>query len=342
MRRTTAGSGARRTVIAAGLVVVAATASACSVGVRESTGGGGDGDGQIRVAVVPKAIGFNFWEQVRLGAECAGSKQKNVEVNWDGVNDESDVSGQQSLLQDKLAQGTDALVYAATDAKALSNVTQTALGQGTTVVNMDSGTEPQPPEVPVYATNNVEAAEKGTDLLAEQLGGKGKVAFIEFQPGTSTNETRAEGFKRGMAKNPGLQLVAQQSSNSDYNTALQVTQDILTANPDLNGIYAANEPSVLGAAAAVRQAGKAGKVKIIGWDTSDEQVAALREGVISGLIAQNPFKMGFASVQAAVAKVSGKQGSPETDTGSMVITKENIDSPETQKLLNPSCENPPE
>lgn len=342
MRKTTASSGLRA-LTAVGLVVVAASASACSVGVRESTGGGGADDGQINIDVVPKAIGFDFWEQVRLGAECAGSQQDNVEISWDGVNDESDVSGQQSLLQDKLAQGNnDALVYAATDAKALSAITDTALGQGTTVVNMDSGTEPQPPEVPVYATNNVAAAEQGTDLLAEQLGGQGKVAFIEFQPGTSTNETRAEGFEKSMARHPGMNLVARQSSNSDYNTALQVTQDILTANPDLNGIYAGNEPSALGAAAAVRQAGKAGQIKIVGWDTSDEQIEALREGVISGLIAQNPFKMGFTSVQAAVAKVSGEQASGETDTGSKVITQENIDTPEAQRLLNPSCENPPE
>jgi ribose transport system substrate-binding protein len=259
------------------------------------------------------------------------------------VTAESDVSGQQSLLQDMLSQGdVDGLVYAATDAKALADITNTAKQQGTTVVNMDSGTTPQPPDVPVFATNNVAAAEQGTDLLAQQLGDRGKVAFIEFQPGTSTNETRGEGFKRGMAKHPGLQLVAQQSSDSDYNTALQVTQDILTANPDLNGIYAANEPSVLGAAEAVRQSGKAGQVKIIGWDTSDGQIQALQDGVITGLIAQNPFKMGYASVETAIAKARGQQPAATTDTGSMMITKENLGSPEVQKLLNPDCANPPQ
>ncbi|MGI6781283.1 MAG: substrate-binding domain-containing protein, partial [Acholeplasmataceae bacterium] len=158
-----------------------------------------------------------------------------------------------------------------------------------------------------------------------------------------TNETRAEGFRKGMAKHPGLQLVAQQSSDSDFNKALQVTQDILTANPDLNGIYAGNEPSVLGAAEAVRQAGKAGQIKIIGWDTSEGEVQALREGVITGLIAQNPFKMGYEAVNAAVGKIRGSANGPDanTDTGAALITKENLDSPEIQKLLNPSCANPP-
>ncbi|GAA3361254.1 sugar ABC transporter substrate-binding protein [Saccharopolyspora gregorii] len=316
--------------------------AACGLEIRRPTGTNAQQGGTIRLAVIPKAIGFDFWEQVRVGAECAATKHPNVNVHWDGVTSEDDVSGQQSLLQDSLAQGVQGLVFAATDAKALAEVTKSAREQGTTVVNMDSGTSPQPPEVPVFATDNVAAAEEGTQLLADQLGGRGEVAFIEFLPGTSTNETRAEGFERGLAKNPGLRLVARQSSNSDYNTALQVTQDILTANPGLNGIYAGNEPSVLGAAEAVRQAGKQGQIKIIGWDTSEGQIESLRDGVITGLIAQNPFKMGFASVNSAIEQIRGEQrGAPETNTGSSVVTKENLGTPEIQKLLNPSCADPP-
>lgn len=314
----------------------------CAVQVRQPTGGGAAQGGPIRLAVVPKAIGFDFWEQVRVGAECAGTHSPGVNVHWDGVTSEEDVSGQQRLLQDMLAQRVNGLVYAATDAKALSQVTNQAVQQGITVVNMDSGTTPQPPSVPVFATDNVAAAEQGTDVLAQQLGDHGNIAYIEFQPGTSTNETRGEGFKRGLAKHPGLKLVAQQSSHSDYNTALQVTQDILTAHPDLDGIYAGNEPSVLGAAEAVRQAGKAGKIKIFGWDTSKGEIAALRQGVITGLIAQNPFKMGYSAVSAAVAKIRGNNQPPTgTDTGAKVVTKDNINDPEIQKLLNPSCANPP-
>ncbi|MBA8825736.1 ribose transport system substrate-binding protein [Saccharopolyspora lacisalsi] len=317
--------------------------SGCTVKIREPNGGGGASDGTIRLAAVPKAIGFSFWEQVRLGAECAASRHENINFYWNGVTSESDVSGQQSLLQNLLAQGVDGLVYAATDAKALSEVTKTALAQNTTVANIDSGTTPQPPQVPVFATNNVAAAERGTDFLARELGGRGEVALIEFQPGTSTNETRVEGFKRGMAKHPGLELVAQQSSDSSYNRALQVTQDILTANPGLDAIYAANEPSVLGAAEAVRQAGKAGEIEIVGWDTSEGQIEALRDGVVTGLIGQNPFKMGYASVDATIRKIrGGASGFHDTDTGSMLIHRGNLDAPEVQRLLNPSCADPPQ
>lgn len=318
-------------------------AAGCGAKVYQPNGGGAGDGGALRIAVVPKAIGFSFWEQVRLGAECAASKHDEVKLQWDGVTSESDVSGQQSLLQNLLAQSPDGLVYAATDAKALANVTRTALQNGTTVANIDSGTQPQPEQVPVFATDNVAAARNGTEFLAKELGGRGEVALIEFQPGASTNTTRVKGFQQGLEAHPGLKLVARQSSDSSYNRALQVTQDILTANPGLDGIYAANEPSALGAAEAVRQAGKAGEIVIVGWDTSEGEIQAVRDGVITGLIGQNPFKMGYASVTATIEKLRGDPSSfHDTDTGSMLITRENLDTPEVQKLLNPSCANPPQ
>src|SRR5829696_3837700 len=294
-------------LLAASLALVAAVA--CGAQVRESGGGGGQGGGEgkgenapVQLAVVPKAIGFDFWEQVRLGAECAAQRAEGeVDIQWDGVTAETDVNGQVNLLQNFIQQGVDGLVYAATDAKVLYQVTKSAKQQNVTVVNIDSGTEPQPNDVPVFATDNVAAAQKVPDLIAKELGeGGGKVAFIPFQQGTVTNEQREKGFKNGLKQHPELELVAEQSSQSDYNKALQVTEDILTANPNLDAIFAANEPGVLGAAEAVRQAGKAGDIVIIGWDASPEEIQGVEDGVISALVVQNPFRMGYDGTNAAV------------------------------------------
>lgn len=333
--------------MAAGLV--AGLAACGGAQVRGEGEGDGNGNGQlekktgpIELAVVPKAVGFDFWEQVRTGAECAASKHENVEIQWDGVSAETNVSGQVDLLTNFITQGVDGLVYAATDAKVLADVTKEARRSDLVVVNIDSGTDPQPSDVALFATDNVAAAEEAANLLADALGkGDHDIALIPFQPGTATNDQRLEGFQNGLDEHPNLNKVAEQSSQSDYNKGLRVTEDILTGNPGLDGIFAANEPGVLGAAEAVRQRGKAGEIKIIGWDAAPDELEAVRDGTVDALVVQNPFRMGFDGVNAAVAALrEGKQ--PEsTDTGVTFVTKQNIDSPEVQAVLKPSCDNPP-
>ncbi len=337
----------KRISTAAAVAALAITLAACGAEVRESGGGDGGGggqDGSVQLAVVPKAVGFDFWATVRSGAECAADTADGgeVEVQWDGVTQETDVTGQVNLLQNFVSQGVDGLVYAATDAQVLADVSQNALDQNLVVTNIDSGTDPQPDEVPVFATDNVAAAEDATEFLVEQLGDEGgEVAFIPFQPGTSTNDTRTEGFMNVLDENPQVELVATQSSESDYNTALQVTQDILTANPDLDAIYAANEPGVLGAAEAVRGAGLEDQVTIVGWDTAPDELDAVRDGVVSALVAQNPFRMGYDGANAAIEEIRTGEGVEGGDTGATLVTQDNIDDEEVQAVLNPSCDNPP-
>jgi ribose transport system substrate-binding protein len=263
-------------------------------------------------------------------------------MQWDGVTQQTDVNGQVNLLQNFITQGVDGIVYSPTNAKVLYNVTQQALDQGITVVNVDTRTDPQPPEVPVFATDNIEAARKVPDLLAEELGPDGgKIAFLPFQPGSSTNDARDKGFKDALEEHPELELVAEQSSQNDFNTALRVTQDILTANPDLDAIFAANESGTVGAAEAVRQAGKAGDIVIVGWDVSEEMLKGVKEGTISALVVQNPFRMGYDGVNAAIRMIREGVDVDSEDTGATIVTQENLEDPEIQGVLNPSCENPP-
>jgi ribose transport system substrate-binding protein len=167
------------------------------------------------------------------------------------------------------------------------------------------------------------------------------VALIEFQPGSQTNTERVEGFTDGLAQHDNLNLVGQQPSHSDVNEARRVTEDILTANSDLAGIFAANEPSVLGAAQAVDAAGKSGEIVIIGWDAAPDEIASLRSGQIAALVVQNPFRMGYFGVANMVEHL--REGTPleSADTGVTFLTTENIDTEEAQEVLEPSCDNPP-
>lgn len=349
-RSRTSGTGGayrRKTVLAAAVTALAFGASACggAVGVRDESGGGGtqNKSGPLTIGVVPKTLGFSFWNTVKKGAQCAAKKAEGeVTIDWTGTTTETDVSGQIDILRNLLTRQVDGLVYAATDAKALVQVSKEALNQGTPVANIDSGTDPRPKQVPLYATDNVAAAVKAADLMAKNLGsGQHQIAIVQFQAGTQTNTERVNGFKKGLKKHPNLELVDIQSSDSDVTQARRVTSDILTANPKLDGIFAANEPSVIGAVQAVKAAGKSGDITMIGWDAAEDEIEALKNGEISALVVQNPFKMGYLGVANMVDHIRNGTELESADTGVTLVTKENLQSEEVQKVLHPSCANPP-
>jgi ribose transport system substrate-binding protein len=324
------------------LLAASLAVTACGGGGGGPSGGAGASSAAgtpLAIAVVPKAVGFDYWTHVQDGAQCAASKLGNVSVEWNGVSAETDVSGQVNLINGYIDRGVNALIYAATDAQALVPVTQRAQQARIPVYNIDSGTTPQ--TVPLFATDNIKGAQQVAALMNQSLHGTGNVALLEFQPGSMTDNQRKDGFVNGLKQYPGLHLVADQADHSDANQALNVTNNILTANPDLNGIFGSNEPSVIGAAQAVSQRGLQGKVVMIGWDAAPDEVKALQSGEISALIVQNPFRMGFDSVVAAVQGLRGNVNVGNEDTGVYVVTKDNMNQTSYQAILNPSCQNAP-
>jgi ribose transport system substrate-binding protein len=292
----------------------------------------------IHLAVIPKSVGLDYWSKVHAGAACAASQTPGVKVTWNGVTDETDVVGQLNLLNNYIAQGVNGLVYAATDATAMNEVSNGAAKAGIKVVSIDSGTTPQPKNVPLIETNNVAAAKMAARQLAKAIGpGGGKVAIIAFHAGSQTNDQRVQGFEAGLKNSPKLHLVGTQYSQNDYNTALTVTANVLTANPDLKGIFAANEASDVGAVEAVRIAHRVGKVKIVGWDTSPDEVDGVRQGIVSGLISQDPFRMGYDGVRTAVAVLRHQGQAKSEDTGAVMVTRSNLNNRVVRQFTSPRC-----
>ena len=179
------------------------------------------------------------------------------------------------------------------------------------------------------------AAAKAAEVLCQLVGGKGKVGMIPFIKGAASSEQREQGFREGIKKCPGVTLGPVLYSQSQVERAMQVTEDMLTANPDLVGIFAANEPGAVGAATVLEQRKLAGKVKLVAFDAAQPEIDALKRGTIQALIVQNPFKMGYEGVKLAVKAIKGDRASipKRVDTGVTVVTKENLDSPEVQELL---------
>lgn len=282
-------------------------------------------DGELTIAVVPKSVSFDFWSKVRAGAEAAAEELGNVTVIWNGPNAETDIAGQVAIVEGFINQSVDALVIAPSDAQGLVRVLRQAEEAGIPVVTIDSNTDPQVSRAFV-ATNNREAAAKAADLISDALGGTGKVALIPYIAGASTSIEREEGFRERLADYPGLELVAVQYSNSDIGQAMSVTEDILTAHPDLDAVFAANEPSVLGAAQALKSRDLAGEVVLVGFDASPREIDGVRDGSIHALIVQSPFTMGYEGVMQAMRAIRGEPTDTYTDSGSIVVTTANVDS----------------
>ena len=301
------------------LLSLALLATACQ------SGGQAEGNADAyRIAVIPKSVGFDFWATVEAGADSAAAELGAVEVIWKGMNDETDIAGQIALVESFITQQVDAIVIAAADSRGLVPVLRRAQQAGIAVVTIDSNTDPQVSSS-FIATDNLAAAADAADLLAEALGGQGKVALIPYIPGASTSNDREQGFKEGLANYPGLELVATQYSNSDYGRAMSVAEDILTAHPDLDGIFAANEPTVLGVAQAVKTRGLTGQVTLVGFDASSREIEGVRDGSILGLIVQNPFRMGYEGVMQAVKVLEGEAVEERIDSGSTIVTQENLE-----------------
>jgi ribose transport system substrate-binding protein len=294
----------------------------------------------LKIIAVPKSLASSYWTIVENGIKCYASKVPDVNVVWNGVQTDTQISDQISLLQNYITQSPDGLLYAATDAKALYPVTQQAVNSHIPVFNFDSGTTPQ--TVPLFATSNTAAAARAADQMGQLLNGSGKIAILEFVPGSATNDQRVDGFKQELAaKYPNIKIVADQADGSDSAKALSITQNILSAHPDLNGIYAANQQGGEGAAQALDAASRGGKVHLISFDASDPLISDLQKGTVDALVVQNPFKMGYDSLKAMVNQIRNGVQAQSEDTGVTLVTKANFNDPATQALLNPSCTNPP-
>jgi ribose transport system substrate-binding protein len=287
---------------------------------------------KMQILVSPKGLVHSFWLTVKAGADSA-AKEVNAEIIWKGPAQETDIAGQISIIEDYINKKVDAIVIAACDAKALIPVLQKAKEANIPVITIDSGIESDI-ALSLIATDNVNAAKKGAEKLAELLKGKGNVASIPFVAGAATSNMREQGFKEGLQNYPDIKLAATQYSQSEVATGMAVTEDILTSQKDLAGIFAANEAGTIGVAQALKSKNKVGQVKVVGFDAAANEIDELKAGVIDALIVQDPFKMGYLGVKTAVDVKNGKPVEKKIDTGVYIITKENLNTPEIQKLLN--------
>lgn len=284
------------------------------------------------VGVVPKGRAHLFWQSVHAGAEMA-AQESGVQINWNGPATETDFNAQIQIVDAMINRRVDAICLAPIDRKVMVNVVDRAAKSNIPVIIFDSSIDTES-FVSQVATDNYAAGQMAADRMGEILQGKGKVVMVAVQPGAASTMAREEGFEtRVKDKFPGIQIVDKRFGMADFAKSLAVAENMLTAHSDLAGLFASNESSAVGAAQALK--GRKSSVKMVGFDWSPTLLEDLRNGLIDSLVVQNPFKMGYESVKAAVSKLGG--GSPQkiNNLPPRLITKEDLDKPDVKEQLNP-------
>ena len=290
------------------------------------------------IPIIVKDTTSFYWQIVLAGARKAG-KELGLNVPELGAQAESDINGQISILENAVSGAPAAVVIAPTEFKALGKpITEAA--KSVKIIGIDSAADSKA-FTSFLTTDNVQGGRVAADALAAAISEKygkpeGEVALITALPGVGSLDQRAKGFKEQLAmKYPGLKLVADKVADGQATTGLNIMTDLITANPNLRGVFASNLIMAQGAGQAVAENKAQDKIKLIGFDSDDKLVKFLSDGVIAGLIVQDPFRMGYDGVKTALAASKGQKVETFVDTGANLITKANMKEPRAQELLNP-------
>ena len=289
---------------------------------------------QLRIAVIPKGQTHIFWQAVHAGAVKAGN-DLGAKILWNGPATELDISKQIGIVDDFINQHVDGIALAPAHGESLVPVVEHAFDEHIPVSIFDSGIKTDK-YVSYISTDNYKGGAMAAQRMAEILPKGGNIAILATVAGGVSTMEREAGFKDTIAKeSPNLKVVAFQYGQSDRAISLGVAEDILTANPGLAAIFASNESGSIGAVQGAKSHNLAGKVKIIGFDSSPTLIEDVQAGNIDSLVVQNPFKMGYMVVQSLIDKIHGKTPDKRIDTGATLVTAANLKDAAVQELLNP-------
>jgi ribose transport system substrate-binding protein len=299
----------------------------------------GAADEPLTIAVIPKGTTHEFWKSIHAGAIRA-EKEFNCRVVWKGPMKEDDREAQIQVVENMIARGVNGIVLAPLDDTALRVPVHNAVKAGVPVAILDSGLKSDD-YISYIATDNRKGGYRAGQRLAEVLGGKGRVAMLRYQEGSASTMEREQGFLDAMKEQPGIEVVsANQYGGATTETAYKNSENLLAPYKKdgalaLDGLFCPNESTTFGMLRALQDAGLAGKVKFVGFDSSEKLVQALEKGELQGLVLQDPMNMGYLGVKTMAAHLRGQPVEKLIDTGSVVATRENMNEPAVAGLLKP-------
>jgi ribose transport system substrate-binding protein len=313
--------GRRKPAALAAVLAITCLAVAACGDDNGDGGGGSSGGGGKKMTLLAGVKGDEFYITMNCGAQAEAKKQ-GVSLDFQGP-DQFDPSLQTPIVNAIAAKKPDALLVAPTDSKAMYSPIKQISDAGSKVVLVDTTLDQADFAVSQIASDNEGGGRAAAKALADQIGGKGKVFVVNVKPGISTTDLRAKGFEEE-AKKLGLTYVGVDYSNDQPDKAAAIVKAQLAKNPDLKGIFATNLFSAEGSASGLREAGKQDTVKIVSFDAGPKQVKDLKDGIIQALVAQKPADIGAQGVQQAVAALDDKATKKVIQTGSVILTKDNL------------------
>jgi ribose transport system substrate-binding protein len=296
------------------------------------------------IAVIVKTGNSSFWQNVQTGCfdaqKALKAKSPKLSVTFLGPQSESNVNEEINIVESAIDRGVKAIVLAPSDTTALIPAVKKAKAAGIKVVIIDSKLDGPASQYDSFlATDNKAAGEAcAKEMIARVKAATGsdtgKIAIESYVAGVGSEVGRVGGFKDYIAKNSKLEIVTTQYSQSDQVQALNQVTNILSSNPNLVGIFGANEPSAVGMGRAIAQAGLAGKIVAIGFDGNGVEQNFVKDGTIQAICVQSSYNMGFKGVQTAYdASIGKKKVAAYVDTGFLLVTKDNIASTEAKNVL---------
>jgi ribose transport system substrate-binding protein len=282
------------------------------------------------IPLISKGFQHQFWQAVKAGAEQSAKEQK-VRITFEGPETEAMVDKQIDMLSAALAKKPSAIGIAALDSKAALPLLKRAQASKIPVIAFDSGVDGTIP-LTTCATDNLAAAGLAADKMADAIGNAGEVAVIVHDQTSRTGIDRRDGFLNEMkAKHPNVKIVSVQYGGGDHLKSAEIAKAMIQANPNLKGIFGANEGSAEGAAIGVKESGK--KLVLIGYDSGKEQKDDITSGLMLGAITQNPVGIGKCVVDSAVKAMKGQKLPQKVDTGFYWYDKTNMSDPKIAAVL---------
>ena len=295
--------------------------TACGSGTDDDASTDSDntgGDDKVKVGVVLKTLSSEYWSYVGAGVQAAAD-EFDVEVQLLGPASETAYDEQNNMLETMLADDEmDAIVVAPLQPDSVVAV----LGDTAKKVLFVDTDADYENKVSYIGTGNEGAARGGGEAAAELAGDGAEAAWIGGVQGNTTSDQREAGFIAGL-ESGGVTVVAKQYADGLADKASSVMENILTSNPNLTVVVTNNDEMAAGAARAADAAGR--ELIIFGFDGIQAGVQNVIDGTVTGTVAQDPYQMGYASVEAAIAAVKGEDVEEFIDTGSQIVTTENAE-----------------